>query len=330
MIDLSIIIPVYNRPEEIKELLQSLTRQTISNFEVIVIEDGSAIKCNDIIELFKENLNIHYFFQENTGPAGARNKGASVAKGNYFIFFDSDCVVPEKYIEIVLQFLQDHYTDAFGGPDKADTSFTPIQKAINYSMTSFFTTGGIRGGTKKLDKFHPRSFNMGISKEVFEKTKGFSPMRFGEDIDFSLRIVKSGFKTVLIKDAFVFHKRRTNFRQFYKQVFNSGIARINLYKRHPESLKIVHIFPFLFTIGSISLIILSIFYLLFIIPLIFYIFVVFLDSTLKNKNLYVGLLSIITSFIQLFGYGLGFFKSFWRRIILKKEEFQAFKHNFYK
>ncbi len=330
MVELSIIIPVYNRPDEIKELLQSLTRQTVRNFEVIVIEDGSTIKCNEIVESFKENLNIQYFFQENTGPAGARNKGASVSKGNYFIFFDSDCVVPDKYIEIVLHFLHDNYTDAFGGPDKADDSFTPIQKAINYSMTSFFTTGGIRGGDKKLDKFHPRSFNMGISKTVFEKTNGFSPMRFGEDIDFSLRIVKAGFDTVLIKDAFVFHKRRTNFRQFYKQVFNSGIARINLYKRHPESLKIVHIFPFLFVIGSISLIILSIFYLLFIIPLIFYIFVVFLDSTLKNKNLYVGLLSIITSFIQLFGYGLGFFKSFWRRIILKKEEFQAFKHNFYK
>ncbi len=330
MIAISIIIPVYNRPDEIKELLESLTKQSLRDFEVVVVEDGSTTKCNDVVDLYKNKLNIQYFYQDNTGPGGARNQGASLAKGNYFIFFDSDCVIPEKYIEIVSNYLQINYTDAFGGPDRADNNFTPIQKAINYSMTSFFTTGGIRGGNKKLDKFHPRSFNMGISKEVYEITKGFSTMRFGEDIDFSLRIIKSDFKTALIKEAFVYHKRRTNFRQFYKQVFNSGIARINLHKRHPGSLKLVHALPFAFVAGCFILLILSILNLLFLIPLLFYIFVVFIDSTLKNNNIKVGTLSVVTSFIQLFGYGFGFIKSFWVRIVLKKDEFHAFKQNFYK
>jgi len=330
MITFSIIIPVYNRPDEIKELLDSLTKQTISDFEVIVVEDGSSIKCNEIIESFNERLKIIYYFQENTGPGGARNKGASIANGNYYIFFDSDCVIPKGYIETVINKLKTNYTDAFGGPDRADSSFTSVQKAINYSMTSFFTTGGIRGGNKKLDKFHPRSFNMGISKEVFEKTKGFSSMRFGEDIDFSLRIVKSNFNTSLIKEAFVYHKRRTNLHQFFKQVFNSGIARINLYKRHPESLKLVHLLPFIFTLGCFLLIILSFFNYIFLIPLLLFIFIVFIDSSLNNNSIKVGTISIITSFIHLFGYGLGFFKSFWIRIVLKREEFHAYKHNFYK
>ena len=330
MVTFSIIIPVYNRPDEIKELLDSLTKQTICDFEVIVVEDGSTVKCNEIIDSFNERLKIIYYYQDNTGPGGARNKGASIANGNYYIFFDSDCVIPKRYIETVINELKTNYTDAFGGPDRADASFTSIQKAINYSMTSFFTTGGIRGGNKKLDKFHPRSFNMGISKEVFEKTKGFSSMRFGEDIDFSLRIVKSNFKTSLIKEAFVYHKRRTNLRQFFKQVFNSGIARINLYKRHPESLKLVHLLPFIFTLGCFMFIFLSVFNYIFLIPLLLFIFIVFIDSSLNNNSIKVGAISIITSFIQLFGYGLGFFKSFWIRIVLKREEFHAYKRNFYK
>jgi len=329
MIDISVIIPVYNRPEEIKELLESLSKQTKKNFEVIVVEDGSVMKCKEIVDLFSKKLNIRYIIQDNTGPAGARNKGASEAKGNYFVFFDSDCLIPEHYFTIVFENLYSSYIDAYGGPDRADASFSPLQKAINYSMTSFFTTGGIRGGGKKLDKFHPRSFNMGISREVFDKINGFSNMRFGEDIDLSLRIIKSGFKTTLLEDAFVYHKRRTSFRQFYKQVYNSGIARINLFKRHPASLKVVHFFPSAFVISVFLLFILSIFELLFLVPLLFFIFVIFMDAALKNSNMKVGLLSVISSIIQLTGYGLGFLKSFWIRIILGKDEFHAFKKNFY-
>ncbi len=329
-INLSIVIPVYNRPTEVDELLRSLRNQTNKNFEVIIVDDGSTIKCDNQVDKYKSLLNIKYFYKQNTGPGPTRNYGTEKANGNYIIYLDSDCVLPTHYIQTIQDRLRKKFVDAFGGPDRADRNFSILQKSINYAMTSFLTTGGIRGGGEKLDKFYPRSFNMGYSREVFEKTGGFSSMRFGEDIDMSIRIINHGFKTELIKDAYVYHKRRTNFKQFFKQVFNSGIARINLFKRHPGSLKIVHTFPSLFLVGVLLLIILSIFIsAYFIIPLILYTILLFIDSSFRNKNIFVGLISICASYIQLIGYGAGFLVAFWKRILFSNAEYSAFTDNFY-
>lgn len=330
MAKFSIIIPVFNRPEEVTALLRSLILQIDKDFEVIIVEDGSSISCEKEVEIFSGALDIHYYYKENTGPGLSRNYGAEKSRGDYYIFFDSDCIIPTDYIDVVRKALLTTYSDAFGGPDRADDSFSPIQKAINYSMTSFFTTGGIRGRKKGMEKFHPRSFNMGFSKEVFQKTGGYSAMRFGEDVDLSIRIFKAGFKVQLIEQAFVFHKRRANFRQFFKQVYNSGIARIHLFKLHPQSLKIVHFFPTLFLIGiSISLI-LSFLNLLFFLPLILYIIIIFIDAYAMYKNLKIATLSILASLIQLSGYGAGFVAGFWNRLILKKRDYKAFSETFYK
>ncbi len=327
----SIIVPVYNRPKEVEELLESLTKQTNKDFELVIVEDGSRVKSDAVVDKYKDKLNISYFYKPNSGPGQSRNYGCEKASGNYFIFLDSDCVLSSHYFETVQKVLKANYVDAFGGPDSAHADFTNLQKAINYSMTSFFTTGGIRGGGEKLDKFYPRSFNMGYSKDVLETTKGFSKMRFGEDIDMSLRILKSGFETRLIKEAYVFHKRRTNLRQFFKQIYNSGIARITLYKRHPESLKLVHFAPALFTTSTIILVLLSVLWSpYFIIPIALHILLVCIDSAIKNKSVIIGLLTIITSYIQLFGYGSGFIVAVWKRIILRKSEFTAFNKSFYK
>lgn len=330
MIKFSVIIPVYNRPDELKELLESLKQQTYKNFEVIVVEDGSTLKSDNLIEEYQKDLDVKYFFKPNSGPGQSRNYGSERASGDYHVFFDSDCIIPEKYFEIVNHRLSDEPVDAYGGPDMAHPDFTAIQKSINYSMTSFFTTGGIRGGMKNEKKFHPRSFNMGFSKAVYEKTKGFSKMRFGEDVDMSLRIIENGFSTTLIKDAAVYHKRRVDYRKFFKQVFNSGIARINLYKRHPRSLKLVHFLPAGFTVGLVFLLISSVFSIYFLIPIGFFIVLIFLDSLRLNKNIKVAFLSIMSSFIQLTAYGIGFIKSFFKRLILGQDEFHAYRKNFYK
>lgn len=326
----SIIIPVYNRPDELEELLISLGQQKNIDFEVIVVEDGSRIKSESIIKKFESQFSIKYYYKENTGPGLSRNYGADRATGDYLIFLDSDCIVPNNYLLEINNYLRAFSLDAFGGPDRAHHSFSILQKAINYSMTSFFTTGGIRGGKHQIDKFYPRSFNMGISKIIYRKIKGFSAMRFGEDIDLSLRIVNEGFKTGLIEKAWVYHKRRTDFQRFFKQVFNSGIARINLLFRHPKSLKLVHILPSAFTLGLMIILILS-FYIHpgFIFTIGFYAFLILIDSFFKNKNISVGILSIPASIIQLTGYGCGFLYAFWLRIILKKAEFSAFTSNFY-
>jgi len=327
---ISIVVPVFNRPKELEELLESLHNQTNKSFEVIVIEDGSALRSDSVVKDFKKELDIKYFYKENTGPGLSRNYGCEKANGDYCIFLDSDCVLPPEYFETVQGVIVNNDVDAFGGPDKAHKDFTKFQKAINYSMTSFLTTGGIRGGSEKLDKFHPRSFNMGFSMEVFNATRGFSNLRFGEDIDMSIRILRQGFKTKLIKDAFVYHKRRTNLRQFFKQVYNSGIARINLYKRHPDSLKLVHFAPAFFTIGTIALLLLSIMVLPWLlIPLLLHLLLLFFSSMIKNRSVIVGILAIITSYTQLFGYGAGFAMAFWKRIVLRKDEFSAFRKNFY-
>ncbi len=344
----SFIIPVFNRPDEVAELLESLTRQSVKDFEVLIVEDGSSVTCEEVCKKYEGKLDLHYFKKQNSGPGQTRNYGAERARGEYLIILDSDVVVPEGYLDAVCKELENNPTEAFGGPDAAHDSFTPTQKAISYSMTSFFTTGGIRGGKKGLDKFYPRSFNMGVRRDVYLKLGGFSKMRFGEDIDFSYRIVEAGFRPRLFPDAWVWHKRRTDFRKFFRQVYNSGIARINLEKRHPGTLKLVHLLPTVFTVGVIVLVLIAavaralIYYdaarwhtwymvcLGALSPIVLYSLVILIDSTRKNRSLKVGLLSVPAAFTQLMGYGFGFIESWWKRCVLKKDEFQAFEKTFYK
>ena len=326
----SFIIPVYNRPEEVDELLDSLTHQTFRDFEVLVIEDGSAIPCKDIVEKYDDLLSIKYFVKPNSGPGQTRNYGAERAEGEYLLILDSDCIVPPTYLETVEAELNREPADAFGGPDRAHSSFSDIQKAINYAMTSFFTTGGIRGGKKKMDKFYPRSFNMGVRAEAYQSLGGFSKMRFGEDIDFSIRIFKNGYRCRLFPEAWVWHKRRTDFRKFFKQVHNSGIARINLYKKYPESLKVVHLLPAAFTVGLLVLLLGSIWCLWCLLPILLFILLIFIDASIRNKSIRIGCLSVAASFIQLVGYGSGFILAWWRRCVKGKDEFAAFEKTFYK
>jgi len=328
-IKFSIIIPVYNRPDEVKELLESITAQTYANFEVIVVDDGSTLPCKEIVQGYKDKISVLYYQKANSGPGPTRNFAAHQASGDYLIILDSDCILPPFYLVAITKHLRVELLDAFGGPDCAHESFTSIQKAINYAMTSFFTTGGIRGSKTGLDKFYPRSFNMGVRRKVYELLHGFSSMRFGEDIDFSLRIFEQGYSCRLISEAWVYHKRRTDLKKFFKQVYNSGIARINLYKRHPNSLKLVHVLPSIFTLGVLLLCILSSYTLYALLPIILYVFLVFVDSVLKNRSLKIGLLSVGAAFCQLIGYGTGFLIATFRRLILKRNEFGAFEKNLY-
>ncbi len=340
MTKFSIIIPLYNRPDEIKELLDSLVYQDYKDFEVIVAEDGSSIPAEYVVKQYAGRLNIKYFTKANSGPGTTRNYGAERSDGEYIIFFDSDCIIPENYMTTVAQRLENNYSDCYGGPDAAMPNFTPVQKAISYAMTSIISTGGIRGASEKAGKFHPRSFNMGFSRKVFITTGGFSTMRFGEDIDMTLRILEGGFTTQLIKDAFVYHKRRTDFRKFFRQVFNSGCARINLNRRHPGSLKIVHTLPACFLIGEIMCVLGAIATaiifknwlapLLCLSPLILLALIVFIDSARQNC-IRVGFLSIAAVFIQLTAYGMGFLKAFFNTHILHKtNDTTGFVRNFYK
>lgn len=359
----SIIVPVFNRPDEVDELLESLTRQTCKDFEVVIVEDGSEVRCEDVVRKYAGQLDVQYFEKLNSGPGQSRNYGAERSRGEYLIVLDSDVVLPEGYLAEVDKELEANPCEAFGGPDRAHESFTPVQKAINYSMTSFFTTGGIRGGKKKLDKFYPRSFNMGIKKSLYQQLGGFSNMRFGEDIDFSIRIFKSGARCRLFPEAWVWHKRRTDFRKFFRQVHNSGIARINLYKKYPESLKLVHLLPAVFTIGVAVLAVIFLTGFIFALlglyaaycgakgcnmgmvvvffgiaimivaalPLLLYKLLILTDSSIRNRSLWVGILSIPASFIQLLGYGTGFLRAWWLRCVCgRNEELQAFRKTFYK
>jgi len=311
----SFIIPVYNRPDEIDELLASLCTQTIRDFEVVVVEDGSSLKCEDIVGKYSNQIDIQYYYKENGGPGPARNYGAARARGEYLLILDSDVVLPEGYLAAVEKSLAENPSPAFGGPDSANQSFTDIQKAINYSMTSFFTTGGIRGGKKIVMKYHPRSFNMGVRKDLYDKLGGFAEMRVGEDMDLCMRIFESGASCALYRDAWVWHKRRANLKKFFKQTHSFGMARIALEKRHPGTTKLVHLLPAAFTLGVTALIIAAI--ILFILglndaallvlsPILLYIVLIFIDSLIKNKSLSVAFLSIPAAFVQLCGYGSGF------------------------
>ncbi|QNM86047.1 glycosyltransferase [Polaribacter pectinis] len=310
-LNFSIIIPVYNRPQEIDELLESLTKQDFSDaFEVLIIEDGSENSSKEIVNKYNNQLDLKYYFKENSGAGASRNFGMEKASGSYFIILDSDVIVPTQYLSEVKKALEINYTDAFGGPDAAHKSFTSLQKAINYSMTSVLTTGGIRGKKKGVGKFQPRSFNLGMSKKAFKKTKGFSKMKNGEDIDLTFRLWENEFETQLIEKAFVYHKRRSTIQQFFKQTFGFGTARPLLNKKYPETAKLTYWFPSIFIIGFDLSIIAAIFgynQLLYFYG--FYFLLIFVDSLFQNKNLYVSFLSMITSLTQFLGYGLGFLES---------------------
>lgn len=311
MLFYSVIIPVYNRPTEIDELLESLTYQTNKNFEVLVVDDGSVKSCENICAKYVNSLQIRYFFKENEGQGFTRNYGFERAKGDYFIVFDSDCIIPADYLEVVDVYLTNNYLDAFGGPDAAHESFTSLQKAISYSMTSFFTTGGIRGGKKHVGQFHPRSFNMGISRKVWEQTGGYIITRMGEDIEYSIRIHKLGFKIGLIDTAKVYHKRRTSLPQFYRQLHFFGRARINIFRFYKSELKLVHTFPFLFTSGIIiwlaTFMVFKPLFLLGAFMLGLYSLLLFADCLVKTKSLQISILGVAAAFTQLIAYGVGFF-----------------------
>ncbi len=334
----SFIVPVYNRPNEVDELLQSLTQQTCKEFEVIVVEDGSSVPCQDVVLKYEGQLNVHYYAKPNSGPGQTRNYGVERAQGDYVLILDSDVVLPPTYLEGVDAELKANPCDAFGGPDRAHKDFTPMQKAINYAMTSFFTTGGIRGGKKKLDKFYPRSFNMGVRRTAYLALHGFSEMRFGEDIDFSTRIFEGGYACRLFPEAWVWHKRRTDLKKFFKQVHNSGIARINLTKRHPGTLKLVHLLPTVFTVGCASLLVLSLvaallhcpYWWVMLLPFLLFALIIFVDAARLERSVGVGLRAITAAYIQLWGYGSGLLRAWWQRCVLGRGEFDAFRKNFYK
>ena len=347
------------------ELLQSLTQQTFKDMEVIIVEDGSSRPSEAVVHKYAGKLQLRYYTKENSGPGPTRNFGAEHSQGEFLIFLDSDCVLPPDFLKAVNDELNRKECDAWGGPDKAHKSFTPVQKAISYSMTSFLTTGGIRGGKKQMDKrFYPRSFNLGIRRSLYRQLGGFSSMRFGEDIDLSIRIYESGASCRLFPDAWVWHKRRTDFKKFFKQVHNSGIARINLMKRHPGSLKLVHLLPMIFTLGTFACLLFAFLFLLlallglfalwsapkpgcvtgpmvciifgffgmllFLSPLLLFSLIVFIDSVIRNRSMTIGFLSIWASFIQLIGYGTGFLRAWWLRCVCgRNEELQAFKKSFY-
>lgn len=314
----SVITPVYNRVDEVRDLLESLSQQTSRNFEVIIVEDGSTIPCKTVADAYARKLDLKYFHKSNEGRSIARNYGIEHSCGEYLVFFDSDCIIPPQYFETLETELRNNYADCFGGPDAAHSSFSDVQKAINFSMTSFLTTGGIRGGKIKLDKFVPRSFNMGYSRKVWETVGGFREM-FSEDIDMSTRIRNAGFKIRLFRDAFVYHKRRVDFSKFCRQTYVFGMSRITLKLLYPDSLKIVHCLPAAFVLGSLAMILLAIFWTPWaIIPLVAYFIAIFFAATVSNRSLKIGSLAIPASIIQLGAYGTGFLKAWVVKILLRR------------
>ena len=326
----SIVIPVFNRSQEIDELLNSLTHQTYKkSFEVIIVDDGSTDKSDLIVNKYKEKLNVHYFYKENSGPGKSRNYGMKKAQGNYFIIIDSDCILPENYLLEVDYALDNNYSEAYGGADTALPNFTHIQKAINYAMTSFLTTGGLRGSESKNKKFQLRSYNLGLSKNAFEKTGGFANQHFGEDIDLTYRLWKNNLSTQFIQKTFVYHKRRTSFKQFFKQTFNFGAARPILNKKYSNTSKLTFWFPSLFIIFSVLSVVLLIFGNHFFINITaIYLLLIWVDASIKNKSIITGFYSIYATIVQFFGYGLGFLRSVFRLQFLNKSFEEAFPNMF--
>ena len=329
----SLIIHVYNRPDEVDELLESLTLSTYKEkFEIVLVEDGSTLLCKDIAEKYDNRLDISYYYKENSGPGDSRNYGMKVAKGDYFIIFDSDCIIPQEYLTEVDKALKQNYVDCFGGPDRALDSFSDKQKAINFAMTSFLTTGGIRGGSEKIGKFQPRSVNMGLSKKAFEASKGFGNIHPGEDPDLSIRLWNLGFETKLFPTAYVYHKRRIDWEKFSMQVNKFGKARPILNSWYPKYNKLTFFFPSVFIIGfAISILLMLIYNFDYLLQLYFiYFLVLFLVSSYQNKSIKIGYFSLIAVWIQFYGYGTGFIKSFFKVIVLKQKPQEAFPELFFK
>lgn len=328
----SIIIPVYNRPEEIKELLDSLLASNYTKpYEIVVVEDGSSIPCQPIIDSFSTQLNISYYFKENSGPGDSRNFGMRKAQGDYFLIFDSDCIIPQNYLLEVEAELEIEFVDCFGGPDAALDSFSKIQKAINFAMTSFLTTGGIRGGSEKIGKFQPRSFNMGISKKAFEASNGFGNIHPGEDPDLSIRLWKMGFQTRLFPKAFVYHKRRIDWQKFSVQVSKFGKARPILDSWYPEYQKPTFLFPTLFILGFVfSIAVLPFGFVFPIACYSIYYLLLFISATIQSKSIEIGFLALIAVTKQFWGYGFGFLQSFIKIKCLKQQPQKAFPELFFK
>ena len=326
----SIVVPVFNRPDEMEELLESLSKQVFTKekveFEVVVVEDGSTVPCKDIVDKYSDQLNISYYFKPNSGCAMSRNYGFDKAKSDFPIQTDSDCIMPPHYIEIVNDFVTKENLDAFGGPDAAHPTFNNLQKATSYAMTSFFTTGGIRTKKQSLSgkKYFPRGCNFGVKKEIDNKFGGYKKLRNGEDTEFAIRLYNENYKVGFIENAFVYHKRRTSLKKFFKQVYWFGRARINLSKLYPETSRLVFYLPSLFTLFVLASVVSSFICPYIILPLALYTFLVFIDSTVKNKSLVIGGLSILTAFTQLLGYGIGFATEFFFRYILRKGPTKGF------
>ena len=328
----SLIIPVYNRPDEVDELLESLSKLDYNEkFEIVIVEDGSSVKCEEVIHKYNNKLTISYYYKENSGPGDSRNYGMKMANGDYFIIFDSDCIIPKEYLTEVSNALKKSYVDFFGGPDKALSSFSDIQKAINFAMTSFITTGGIRGGSEKIDKFQPRSFNMGLSRKAFETSNGFGNIHPGEDPDLSFRLWNLGFETKLFPKAYVYHKRRIDWDKFSIQVNKFGKARPILNSWYPQYTKLTFFFPSVFIIGLLAALVLLIFNYDLLLQLYFiYFLLVFLISTYQNKSLKIGYLSAVAVWKQFYGYGTGFLESFFKIILFKQNPQKAFPELFFK
>lgn len=328
----SLIIPVYNRPDEVEELLESLTQSDYKeDFEIVIVEDGSSLKCEEVVHQYDNKLSISYYYKENSGPGDSRNYGMRKAKGDYFIIFDSDCIIPKEYLREVDKALKANYVDCFGGPDRALKSFSDIQKAINFAMTSFLTTGGIRGGSEKIDKFQPRSFNMGLSRKAFEASQGFGNIHPGEDPDLSIRLWELGFETKLFPDAYVYHKRRIDWDKFSIQVNKFGKARPILNSWYPQYNKLTFFFPSVFIIGFALAVLLLIFTYDQLLKLYFiYFLILFLVSSYQNKSIKIGYLSVIAAWKQFYGYGTGFIQSFVKVILLKQKPQEAFPELFFK
>ena len=330
--DFSFIIPVFNRPEEIRELLESFCAlESPKTFEIVIVEDGSTLDSKLIVDHFQELLKISYYAKENSGPGHSRNYGMERAKGRYFIILDSDCILPPKYLEAVISKLDSHYVDGFGGPDAAKDSFTEFQKAINFSMTSYMTTAGIRGGKIPIENYEPRSFNMGISKEAFQATGGFGRIHPGEDPDLSIRLKEMGYRLHFIPEAFVFHKRRITLESFYTQVNKFGQARPILNKWHPQSKRLTYWFPAVFSLGLMLSSVLSILgFHWFLVVYGLYFLAAMIGAFRTTNNIIVAFLVLPAIVIQFFGYGFGFLKATLKLGLSSKNEMQLFPKLFFR
>ncbi|KAA1247061.1 glycosyltransferase family 2 protein [Aquimarina sp. RZ0] len=328
----SFIIPVYNRPNEIEELLSSMRDlEYAAGYEIVIVEDGSSVTSEEIVRKYSTQLTISYYQKSNTGPGDSRNYGMRKAKGNYFLILDSDVILPKDYLSTVATFLSHRYVHCFGGPDDAHKDFSDLQKAISFSMTSYLTTGGIRGRKNTLGKFQPRSFNMGISKKAFEDSKGFGNIHPGEDPDLTIRLWGLGYDTTLIPDAKVFHKRRISWNKFYIQVHKFGMVRPILNLWHPQTAKITYWFPTLFIGYTIFSVITALFgYWYFLSLWVLYLAAIFMSSAMSYKSFYIGIQSVIAVLVQFYGYGKGFLKSYYYIHLLKKVPEQKFKKLFFK